>query len=457
MKNPQTGGKLNPNKIDITMNKIEKSNINKVSKAVTYPISLEKIEELIKDDNFILQLLRSEKLVLEYKKNIYRKRLLDPSKITGGGKKKDIFVPSPVNPKKIINVPVSKDKSDVESISLSAKKRRQKSRSRASLEIPHDFITYIYNTISIRLAMLDNLDDKKKIKKLINEKREAIEDLIHNKDTGIASIRGESRENTRRFLYGKIIIFAKAPHMYINSFINTIIMGGAGIGKTKLAYVLSEFYTKLGILTTNVVNVANRTSLVAGFIGHTGIQTQKKLIESLEGVLFIDEAYQLGCGSERDFGQEAITEIVNFLDKNIGLIAVIAAGYKNRMIKCFLGANEGMNRRFPSQMELSLYTSKDLYELFYMFVSKNLQHIKLRKKQKQYIYDIIYSINELKVTCREDSCKPVIYFDNQAGDMLNLASAVPDDFILSDDYDHNEIKNTFAKFFQNKGLYIKFD
>jgi len=108
------------------------------------------------------------------------------------------------------------------------------------------------------------------------------------------------------------------------------------------------------------------------------------LMKGLEGVVFIDEAYQIARAGKQSHGDEALGEIVNFLDKYIGLSVVIVAGYKDEMMKNFLGANEGLARRFPLRLDLSNYTPADLFNIFWKTVHANLPAVELDTPLKRY-------------------------------------------------------------------------
>merc|ERR1712176_793857 len=85
------------------------------------------------------------------------------------------------------------------------------------------------------------------------------------------------------------------------------------------------------------------------------------------GVLFVDEVYRLtaydGAGS-RDFGPEAVEEIMRDLDTGDPL--VIVAGYADR-IQTFFDSNPGLRRRFRHHFQFANYTP---HEIALMFRSK---------------------------------------------------------------------------------------
>ena len=116
--------------------------------------------------------------------------------------------------------------------------------------------------------------------------------------------------------------------------------------------------------------------LIVGYIGGTSIKTRNHLEKMYEGVLLIDEAYQLtGCQDidgpvySQDLCQESIAEIVNHVDKNIGLSVIIAPAREDKITNCFLAINKGMHRYFPHNMRLLLYSAKDLFEILLRFIT----------------------------------------------------------------------------------------
>ena len=185
---------------------------------------------------------------------------------------------------------------------------------------------------------------------------------------------------------------------------------------TALAKVIAYAFSKSGILATDTIKIVSRSDLVGQYIGQTAPRTRGNLLETLEGILFIDEAYQLSPDDPgRDFGPEAITEIVNFLDKYIGMSIVIVAGYEDKMTKNFFGSNEGLARRFPYRLTLSNYSISELTDILIRFVERSTE-MQIDDETGNYLYSVIEYLDEEHKT--DD------IFSNQAGDMLNFGSSL---------------------------------
>lgn len=244
--------------------------------------------------------------------------------------------------------------------------------------------------------------------------REGLIDAIDDSDNGLNSIIG--RDELKNQLASQIYSFSKGYKTFMGSFNNIAIYGAAGVGKTRLATVIAFALSKIGILARDTVKIVTRADLVGQYIGHTAPRTRSALIETLEGILFIDEAYQLTPEDpSRDFGSEAITEIVNFLDKYIGLNIVIVAGYEGIMTRRFMTFNEGLPRRFPYRYILSPYSDEELTDILITNLKKKLpEKNKLDSETGNFIFSLISKIR----TEIPDA------FKNQAGDMLNLSASL---------------------------------
>lgn len=225
-----------------------------------------------------------------------------------------------------------------------------------------------------------------------------------------------AREEVKDLIAQRLYVFCDNPRVFLNHFQNICFLGPSGVGKTKLAETISEIFATSGILVRN--NFVSKTGdeFVTGYVGESGPLTRKMLMQSLEGVLFIDEAYSIapekGMFVTHNHGKQAIDAMVNHLDKTLGLSFVIAAGYKRDMESRFLGANEGMPRRFPHRIELEQYTPDQLFQLSIRFLQKD--KIILPAEGKQYLYSAIeyINVNHPKL------------FERQAGDLLNLTEKI---------------------------------
>jgi len=250
------------------------------------------------------------------------------------------------------------------------------------------------------------------------EIKEGLIEAIDDSDEGISSLIG--REDVKNQIASQLYSFSKGYKTFIGSFNNIAIYGSAGVGKTRLAQVIAFAFSRVGILATDRVKIATRAELVGQYIGQTAPRTRSVLLETLEGVLFIDEAYQLTqCPEDKvgskDFGSEAVTELVNFLDKYIGMSIVIVAGYEGVMNRCFMTFNEGLPRRFPYRYILSPYSDRELTDILVSNLKRKVpDDVTIDAKTSNFLFSMITKLR-LEVP---DALK------NQAGDMLNLSAAL---------------------------------
>jgi len=102
-----------------------------------------------------------------------------------------------------------------------------------------------------------------------------------------------------------------------------------------------------------------RADLVGEYIGHTAQKTREQIRRAMGGILFIDEAYALARGGEKDFGKEAIDTLVKAMEDHKDQLLLILAGYDEEM-ENFLATNPGLRSRFPIQIRFPDYTVMQL-------------------------------------------------------------------------------------------------
>lgn len=138
-----------------------------------------------------------------------------------------------------------------------------------------------------------------------------------------------------------------------------IFRGNPGTGKTTVARILGSIFHEMGVLSKGHLVEVERADLVGEYIGHTAQKTREMIKKAIGGVLFIDEAYSLTRGGEKDFGREAIDTLVKGMEDYRNSFVLILAGYDEEM-ENFLKTNPGLPSRFPIQLQFPDYTIDQL-------------------------------------------------------------------------------------------------
>ena len=152
----------------------------------------------------------------------------------------------------------------------------------------------------------------------------------------------------------------------------------AGTGKTEVARVMGQIMYGLGLLPTSSVVEVSRGDLVGQYIGQTAVKTKEQIARAMGGVLFVDEAYTLMPKDDgRDFGREALEEIMKAMEDHRGELAVIFAGYSEDMQRLF-SVNQGLASRFPEDNRVVFYDNSEEEELtlLHLFLSKR-EHLEV--------------------------------------------------------------------------------
>jgi ATPases of the AAA+ class len=141
-----------------------------------------------------------------------------------------------------------------------------------------------------------------------------------------------------------------------------IFKGNPGTGKTTVARLLAKLFQSMGLLAKGHLVEVERADLVGEYIGHTAQKTRELVKKALGGVLFVDEAYSLARGGEKDFGKEAIDTLVKAMEDFKNQFVLILAGYTLE-IETFLMTNPGLPSRFPIQMTFPDYSVDQLIQI----------------------------------------------------------------------------------------------
>lgn len=191
--------------------------------------------------------------------------------------------------------------------------------------------------------------------------------------------------------------------------LHMIFRGNPGTGKTTVARLLGELYREIGALKRgHVREVASLSEIVAEYVGGTSPKMNQVIDEALDGVLFIDEAYQLG--SNDAFARQALETLLTRLENDSDRLAVILAGYPDDMDN-LLKTNAGLKRRFPTIIDFEDYNPAQLETILKRF----LEEAKLSPSAKmdKVLFDVVTGMHIMRDKT----------FGN-AGDMRNLSQAL---------------------------------
>ncbi|MFD1360427.1 stage V sporulation protein K [Lentibacillus salinarum] len=169
-------------------------------------------------------------------------------------------------------------------------------------------------------------------------------------------------KRTIKEIYATIVVNDKRHEMGLTrskQVLHMLFKGNPGTGKTTVARKLARMYFDMNLLSKGHFIEAERADLVGEYIGQTAQKTRSIIQKAMGGILFIDEAYSLARGGEKDFGKEAIDTLVKHMEDNHNDFVLILAGYPYEMER-FLTLNPGLKSRFPFILDFQDYNIDQL-------------------------------------------------------------------------------------------------
>jgi DNA replication protein DnaC len=296
--------------------------------------------------------------------------------------------------------------------------------------------TYTYILTLAKCATRGDELAKKTEKEWLGEISQGLRNAIYNDEpnTGLASIKSNARKDVQNSIADMILAMRVGSEKFTTEFFNVMITGGAGTGKTTVARVLGYVLSQIKFMFfANVIELVP-SDLRGEFKGETLQKTTVKLLESLEHVLFLDEAYIMaGCDAQgkvnkdNSDGAELMVALLTFANNQKGNSVIVVAGYQVPMLDCFLRVNEGTSRRFPeaSRMNLANYSGTDLANILQSNILRSAQLSKSNKYMLDTVFskDVEWRIIRGAVRRMNDIQTPSV-FTGQAGDMDNLATSL---------------------------------
>ncbi len=226
-----------------------------------------------------------------------------------------------------------------------------------------------------------------------------IDDLI--------GLEGVKQELNKLIAYARVVALRRERDIDTTSInLHMVFTGPPGTGKTEVARKVGRVLKAIGLLKRGHCVEVDRGSLVASYAGQTAPTVKEKVKDALDGVLFIDEAYQLSGGKNLQgpdpMGQEAIDTLLKQMEDYRDRLVVIAAGYTSEMRR-FVESNTGLKSRFSKFIEFSTYGTDDLVAIFESMVAKGKYHLTdaALHEGRKYIRDISKAADENFGNARE--------------------------------------------------------
>ena len=216
-----------------------------------------------------------------------------------------------------------------------------------------------------------------------------------------------------------------APHL--------IFTGNPGTGKTSVAKLMGELYLALGLLPTANIRVVSREDLIRGYIGQSEGRTAEVIEQSMGGILFVDEAHQLGGGGENDFGKPVLGTIIRAMLERRGEFAVIFAGYDDKMAAVY-ESEPGLKRRFTYTFTFEDYSTDELVEILMRMAAPRLRLSPEAVEKAAKLFDTIRRTNPgdfgnagaaEKMLMRAKTNQAARIFDNP--DSVDYETILPED------------------------------
>ena len=232
-----------------------------------------------------------------------------------------------------------------------------------------DYITKTYkndNYVEYRNNLIKYISFNKELPKI--EEKKTLEEIFKDLNELVGL------EKVKKVLYDLVDVInlkEKAKDLTIKDMnLHMVFLGNPGTGKTTIARIISNILYNLGYIKENKLIEVSSKDLVGQYVGQTAPKTMDVINKSLNGVLFIDEAYSLAVKGENSYNAEAIATLIQAMENYRDKLVVIFAGYTKEM-QDFLDSNSGIVSRIGYTLEFEDYTTEELIKIFNNFATKN--------------------------------------------------------------------------------------
>ena len=175
--------------------------------------------------------------------------------------------------------------------------------------------------------------------------------------------------------------------------LHMIFLGNPGTGKTTIARIVANILYNLKLVKENKLVEVSVKDLVAEYVGQTAPKTMSVIEKSMNGVLFIDEAYALAAKDGNSYNAEAIATLIQAMENYRDKLVVIFAGYTKEM-QDFLNSNSGIASRIGYTLHFDDYTTKELIDIFLGMTNK--AGFIVEEEAVKYLEEIINKYRDMK-------------------------------------------------------------
>lgn len=152
-------------------------------------------------------------------------------------------------------------------------------------------------------------------------------------------------------------------------------LGNPGTGKTTVASMLAEIFQEEGIVPIGHYVSTKASELIGSHVGEAATLVREKCENARGGVLFIDEAYGFIEEGTKQFGDNAVTELIAWIEdkKWQQETIVVLAGYPDEISELFEKSNKGLKGRFSEDHFLNFenYSPEELLDIFILNLGRN--------------------------------------------------------------------------------------